>query len=62
MQRILEAAEHLTGMAERGQIVPEFGDPAVREFLVYPYRLMYHLESGKVTVLAVVHGALRKDR
>ena len=62
VREIKEAAKSLCEMAERGQIVPEFGDASVRELLVRPYRLVYRLEPEDVTILAVIHGARRERR
>ena len=53
------AAASLTHFAERGQVVPEFGDETLRELLVRPYRLVYKVLEDKVLVLALVHGARR---
>ena len=44
----LEAAASLGHFAERGQIVPEFGDESIRELLVKPYRLVYKLTDEHV--------------
>lgn len=54
---ILEAAASLSHFAERGRVVPEIGDRAVREIFVYSYRLIYEITSSEVRVLAVIHGA-----
>ena len=62
MQEVKEAAASLTEMAERGQIVPEFGDSSIRELLVRPYRLVYRVQPEQVTILAVIHGARRAWR
>jgi toxin ParE1/3/4 len=43
--------------AERGRVVPELNDPAVRELLVGRYRLMYRVTASSVQVVAFVHGA-----
>ena len=53
----LEAARSLSTMAERGRVVPELNDPAVRELFVFRYRLMYHIEPNRGEVRAFVHGA-----
>ena len=60
--KVREAAESLVELAERGQVVPEFQDPEIREFLVRPYRLIYRVEAEHVTILALVHGARRSLR
>jgi toxin ParE1/3/4 len=62
VQELKTAAASLSDMAERGQIVPEFGEPSIRELLVRPYRLVYRLDERHVTILAVVHGARRAWR
>lgn len=37
IQEVLESVESLSNHAERGQIVPEFHDSAIRELLVQPF-------------------------
>jgi toxin ParE1/3/4 len=59
---IKAAATSLSEMAERGQIVPEIGDSAIRELLVRPYRLVYQLTERQVRILAIIHGARRAWR
>jgi plasmid stabilization system protein ParE len=53
----LEAAGRLSIFAERGRMVPELRDPAVREVFVFRYRLMYRVNPEHVEVWAFVHGA-----
>ena len=62
VQEMKDAATSLSEMAERGQIVPEFGDASIRELLVRPYRLVYRLNAWQVTILAIIHGARRAWR
>jgi toxin ParE1/3/4 len=62
VQNVKEAAASLTHFAERGQVVPEISDPAIRELLVSPYRLIYRISRHRVFILTVVHGALRHGR
>ena len=62
VQEMKDAATSLFEMAERGQVVPEFGDSSIRELLVRPYRLVYHLKARQVTILAIIHGARRAWR
>lgn len=59
VQEIQEAAASLAGFAERGQMVPEFGDPSIRELLVKSYRLVYRVSEKRVVILALIHGARR---
>lgn len=38
-------------------MIPEAEDKTLREIIVHGYRIMYRLESGRVLVLAVMHGS-----
>ena len=67
LEAALEAATRLSTLAERGRVVPELSDPAIREVFAFRYRPMYHVEPDRVEVWAFVHGArdfaaLRRDR
>ena len=53
----LEAAAGLATLSERGRVVPETNDSVIREIFVFRYRLMYRVETERVTVVAFVHGA-----
>lgn len=57
MQEARDASRSLTLLAERGHIVPEFGDRAIRELFIFNYRLIYKVHSETVSILALVHGA-----
>jgi toxin ParE1/3/4 len=57
LEAALEAAASLSTLSERGRVVPETNDPAIRETFVFRYRLLYRVEPERVLVLAFVHGA-----
>jgi len=57
IDRALDAAESLGTLTERGHIVPELDDPAVREIFVYKYRLLYQVTPSEVIVVGFLHGA-----
>jgi plasmid stabilization system protein ParE len=38
-------------------MVPEIGDPAIRERFAYNFRIIYRLEAERVLVAAVIHGS-----
>jgi toxin ParE1/3/4 len=40
----------------RGRMVPEFGDPAVREIQHQPYRIIYEIRGDVVAILTIRHG------
>lgn len=56
-QRILDAAQSLRQFAGRGRVVPEYGDPNVRELFIGNYRLIYRVKPDMVYIQAVIHGA-----
>jgi toxin ParE1/3/4 len=53
----LNIAADLSTLSERGRIVPELADGAIREVFVYRYRLLYRIEFDRVVVIAFLHGA-----
>ncbi len=40
-----------------GRMVPEIGIKQIREAIEGPYRIIYHILSNRIEVLAVLHGA-----
>ena len=52
-----DAARSLAQFAQRGRLVPEFGDQNIRELLVGNYRLIYHLNPNVVSIIGLIHGA-----
>lgn len=57
LARALDAAAGLATLSERGRVVPELDDPAIREVSVHRYRLLYRIEPDHVVVVAFLHGA-----
>ncbi|MEK7812817.1 MAG: type II toxin-antitoxin system RelE/ParE family toxin [Candidatus Desantisbacteria bacterium] len=57
VREINNAAYSLDYMAERGRIVPEFGNPTVRELLAGNYRLIYQITEQNVYIIGFIHGA-----
>ena len=62
VQEVKESVTSLTHLAERGRMVPEFGNQRIRELLVRPYRLVYEISDDRIFVLALIHGARRTGR
>jgi plasmid stabilization system protein ParE len=50
------ATERLSSFPKSGRIVPEFGNPAIREIGHGSYRIIYELINEAIYVVAVVHG------
>jgi toxin ParE1/3/4 len=57
VDRITARSKQIASHPESGPVVREYGDPAIRELLEGPYRVIYRVQSDAVVVLAVVHGA-----
>lgn len=56
-RELMAAGRSLATLSERGRIVAEYEDPAVRELIVRRYRLIYRVRSDRVEVLRIIHGA-----
>lgn len=56
---LIDRALSLTNLPERGRIVPEIDDMAVREIVYGAYRIIYEVfpEQGSVYILRFWHGA-----
>ncbi len=61
LERIFEASDRLAQFPESGRMVPEFGEPQVREVIVRPYRLLYSIGADGVEIHAVFHGSMKLD-
>jgi plasmid stabilization system protein ParE len=57
LDEALRAGASLAMFSERGRIVPELNNPAVREIFVFRYRLLYEVGTTRVLVVAFLHGA-----
>ena len=57
LEEAFTAAESLAKLSERGRVVPELNDPAVRELFIERYRLLYEIHEREIQVLAVLHSA-----
>ncbi len=54
-QEFVVKSEALSNFPEMGRVVPEIGNPNIRELIIYSYRLIYEVSSSRVIILAVVH-------
>lgn len=51
------ASDTLTEFANRGRVVPEFGDQSIRELLLGSHRMIYQVTTERVFIIGLVHGA-----
>ena len=56
---MIQAGRSLAELPERGRVVPELDEPAVREVFVSRYRVIYEVFEDRVAMLRVIHG--RRD-
>ena len=57
IEKIIEAVENLENLPKIGRSVPEAEDENIREILLHNYRIMYRVETDRVLVLTIIHGA-----
>ena len=55
--KIEKAANSLFQFPNRGRIVPEYGEEAIRELFVDRYRLIYRVRTTSLLIAAFAHGA-----
>ena len=53
LREILERIELLREHPEMGRIVPEFNQPAIRELIHPPFRVVYRRERAEVQIVRV---------
>ncbi|MFZ0772699.1 MAG: type II toxin-antitoxin system RelE/ParE family toxin [Candidatus Sulfotelmatobacter sp.] len=56
VRKIAATTRSLARFPMSGRKVPEFDDEAIRELIVYSYRIIYAVEPDQVTITAVIHG------
>jgi len=57
VDRLTRRSQQLTDFPRSGRMVPEYEAEDIREVIEKPYRLIYHLGSDQIEILAVVHSA-----
>ena len=59
---VLDTAQSLSFLAERGRVVPELVRPDIREIFVYSYRMLYDVTESEIHIVAFLHGARDFDK
>ena len=57
LEVVLDTAQSLSFLAERGRIVPELRREDIREVFVYSYRMLYEVTGSEIHIVAFLHGA-----
>lgn len=57
VQEVKDVSMTLKALAERGRIVPEFGDTSVRELFIKSHRLIYAIQNDMIYIITFIHGA-----
>ncbi len=55
-QEFIGKSEKLTEFPKIGKVVPELGDPNIRELIIYSYRLVYEISLNRIEILTIIHG------
>ncbi len=53
VRRIVAGVDRLASFPESGRVVPERGDPRVREVIVKPYRIVYRRQPAEIEIVTV---------
>ena len=56
VDRLARRLEQAQRFPESGRRVPEAGAADIREFIEFPYRLIYRVHRDTVGVVAIIHG------
>lgn len=59
VDRLVDRAEKAATLPSSGRVVPEVGDPTIREVFVRTYRIIYRIEAQRILVLTVFEGHRR---
>jgi plasmid stabilization system protein ParE len=59
VESLFQAVERLADFPQSGRVVPEFGDPAIREVIRKPCRIVYRVHTAKrvIEIARVWHAA-----
>ena len=58
VDRLTRRSQQIADFPFSGRRVPEYDIDQIREVIEGPYRIIYHIKSDQIDVLAVIHGAM----
>ncbi len=56
-EQVREKVENLILFPKMGRIVPELGDPNIRELILRNYRIIYKILGEKIQLVRLFHGS-----
>ena len=59
VDKLLDKAEQASAQPRAGRVVPEIGDPDIREVFLRTYRIIYRVEPTRILILTVLEGHRR---
>ena len=64
VDRITRKSQQIGEFPMSGRRVPEYDMEQIREVFVGPYRIIYHIKSDQIDVIAVIYGSMEvlRDR
>ena len=64
VDRITRKSQQIGEFPMSGRRVPEYDMEQIREVFVGPYRIIYHVKSDQIDVIAVIYGSMEvlRDR
>lgn len=57
VEKIIEAVESLEKFPKMGRCVREAEEERIREVLLHNYRIIYRVDTDRILVLTIIHGA-----
>jgi addiction module RelE/StbE family toxin len=57
VDRLTRRSQQIGSFPQSGRRVPEYDMKQIREVIEGPYRIIYHIKSNQIDVVAVIHGA-----
>jgi toxin ParE1/3/4 len=62
-EKLVQKAESLSTLPQRGRVIAKFGDPDLREVFLGPYRIAYRIRPAppEVEIARIWHGAQDED-
>ena len=55
IRRIILSTERLKSFPNLGRVVPEYNIKEIRELIEAPYRVVYHVGTGRIEIINVLH-------